>query len=67
MDSVFPELEREMAKRGMDYRGLAKVAGTSDMQMYRRLRGISRWQLHEVLSISDFFSHTDINTLFARR
>ena len=67
MDSVFPELEREMAKRGREYRGLAKVAGTSDMQMYRRLRGISRWQLHEVLCISDFFSHTDINTLFARR
>ena len=67
MDSVFPELAKEMVNRKMHYRDLAKVAGTSDMQMYRRLRGLSRWQMHEVLSISDYFGHSDIKVLFARR
>lgn len=67
MESVFPELDREMAKRDMHYRDLARVAGTSDMQMYRRLRGHTNWRINEVLRISDFFNHPDINILFARR
>ena len=67
MDFVFPNLESEMAKRNMHYRDLAKVAGVNDLQMYRRLRGISKFQLEEAAKIWRYFESLDVNTLFARR
>lgn len=67
MNSLYPNIDSEMAKRKMHYRDLARVAGTSDLQMYRRLRGYTNWKLIEAMKICHHFEHPDINTLFHRR
>jgi DNA-binding Xre family transcriptional regulator len=67
MISVFPNLDMEMEKRNMHYRDLAKVAGVNELQMYRRLRGISKFQLSEAAKICWHFDCPDVNRLFARR
>ena len=67
MESLYPNLDREMAQRDMNYHDLAKVAGVNGLQMYRRLRGISKFQLHEAAKICCYFNHTNVNELFARR
>lgn len=67
MASIYPNLDREMAERKMHYRDLAKVAGLNDLQMYRRLRGISKMQLDEAAKICWHFGCPDVNQLFERR
>ena len=67
MISVFPNLDIEMEKRNMHCRDLAKVAGVNELQMYRRLRGISKFQLSEAAKIYWHFDCPDVNRLFARR
>lgn len=67
MDSVFPNLDIELRKRNMNYRELARVAEVSELQMYRRLRGQTKWQLLEAMKVCRFLECYDINTLFARR
>ena len=66
MSSVYPNIDSEMAKRNMHYRDLAKVAGTTDLQMYRRLRGLTNWKLVEAMKICRFFEHPDVTILFQR-
>ena len=67
MNSIYPALDNEMAKRNMNYRDLAKVAGVNDLQMYRRLRGSSKMQLQEAAKICVYFCCPAVNALFARR
>ncbi len=67
MDSIFPNIDKELEKRGQNYRDLARVVDLSDIQMYRRLRGQTRLQLKEAIKICHFFELYDLETLFARR
>lgn len=66
MESVFPNIEGELAKRNMHYRDLARVAGISDLQMYRRMRGQTGWKMREILMICDFFQTNNMPKLFQR-
>ena len=67
MDSVFPNIDSELKKRKLHYRDLARAAEMSELQMYRRLRGHSKWQLVEAMKVCRFLDCYDIDTLFARR
>ena len=67
MKFLFPNIESELAKRDMNYRELARVIGLSDLAMYRRMVGITKWTLHEAIKISWFFNGVDINHLFEKK
>lgn len=67
MESNFPNIDSELKKRNIDYRELARVAGVSELQMYRRLKGHTKWQLSEAAKICRFLDNYDVVTLFARR
>lgn len=67
MNTAYPKIEEELSKRGMNYRQLAKVIGVSDLAMYRRMVGLTKWTLHEAIRISWFFNGVDINQLFEKK
>ena len=67
MKAVFPNLMDELEKRGMTYRELAQEIGLSNLAMYRRLVGLTKWSLHEAIRISWFFNGVDINYLFEEK
>ena len=67
MESIFPNLDSELARRKMHYRELAPVAGVSEMQMYRRMKGQTNWRLNEAVKVCLFLENPDVNNLFARR
>ncbi len=67
MNSIYPNLDAEMAKRNIDYRDLAKEIGISDMAMYRRMIGVTKWSLHEAIRISWLLNGVDIYKLFEKR
>lgn len=67
MESLYPNIEEELRRRNMHYRDLGRAIGLSDMQMYRRLRGLTNWKLIEVMRVCKYFDHPDVNILFARR
>ena len=67
MKTVFPNLMDELEKRGMTYRQLAQEIGLSNLAMYRRLVGLTKWSLHEAIRISWFFNGVDINYLFQEK
>lgn len=67
MKTVFPNLMDELEKRGMTYRQLAQEIGLSNLAMYRRLVGLTKWSLHEAIRISWFFNGVDINYLFEEK
>ena len=67
MKTVFPNLMDELEKRGMTYRQLAQEIGLSNLAMYRRLAGLTKWSLHEAIRISWFFNGVDINYLFEEK
>lgn len=66
MNTAYPKIEEELSKRGMNYRQLARVIGVSDLAMYRRMVGLTKWTLHEAIRISWFFNGVDINHLFEK-
>ena len=67
MKTVFPNLMDELEKRGMTYRQLAQEIGLSNLAMYRRLAGLTKWSLYEAIRISWFFNGVDINYLFEEK
>ena len=67
MRFIFPNIESELAKRDMNYRELARIIGISDLAMYRRMVGITKWTLHEAIRISWFFNGVDVNHLFEKK
>ena len=67
MKAVFPNLVGELEKRGMTYRELAQEIGLSNLAMYRRLVGLTKWSLHEAIRISWFFNGVDIHYLFQEK
>ena len=67
MDSFFPNIDSELEKRNMNYRDLARVIGISDLAMYRRMAGITKWTLHEAIKITWFFNGVDIYRLFEKK
>ena len=67
MKAVFPNLVDELEKRGVTYRELAQEIGLSNLAMYRRLVGLTKWSLHEAIRISWFFNGVDIHYLFQEK
>ena len=67
MKTVFPNIADELEKRDMTYRQLAQVIGISNLAMYRRMVGLTKWSLHEAIRISWFFNGVDINYLFHQK
>ncbi len=67
MESLFPNIDSELKKRNMHYRDLAKQIGLSDVAMYRRLVGVTKWTLHEAIKVSWFFNGVDIYRLFEKK
>lgn len=67
MESLFPNIDKELSKRNMSYRQLAKDVGLSDLAMYRRMVGLTKWTLHEAIRISWYFNGVDINQLFEQK
>lgn len=66
MKTVFPNIVDELEKRDMTYGELAQEVGLSDIAMYRRLVGLTKWSLHEAIRISWLFNGIDINYLFQK-
>ena len=67
MNSIYPNLDIEMEKRNMHYRDLAREVGISDMAMYRRMVGATKWSLHEAIKITWLMNGVDINKLFEKK
>ena len=67
MESLFPNIDKELSKRNMSYRQLAKTIGLSDLAMYRRLVGVTKWSLHEAIAISWLFNGLDVVQLFEQK
>lgn len=64
MRSKYPNLDEELRKRDMNYRQLGPILGLSDMAMYRRMVGGTKWSLQEAMQVRRFFNGVDINHLF---
>ena len=67
MNSIYPNLDIEMAKRDMHYRDLAKEVGISESAMYRRMAGATKLTLHEPIKISWLMNGVVIYKLFEKR
>lgn len=67
MNSMYPNLDIEMEKRNLHYRDLAKEVGISESAMYRRMKGVTKWSLHEAIRISWMMNGVDINKLFEKK
>ena len=67
MESLFPNIDKELSERNMSYRQLAKMVGLSDLAMYRRLVGSTKWSLHEAIAISWLFNGLDVVQLFEQK
>ena len=67
MKTVFPNIESELKSRNMNYRQLAKEVGISELAMYRRMVGITKWTLHEAIRLGWFFNGVDLNYLFQEK
>ena len=67
MNSLYPNLDIEMAKKNMHYRDLAKKVGISELAMYRRMVGATKWSLHEAIKISWLLNGMDIYKLFEKK
>lgn len=67
MKTVFPNIVDELEKRDMTYCQLAQEIGISNLAMYRRLVGLTKWSLHEAIRISWFFNGVDIHYLFQKK
>ena len=67
MKSLFPNIDAELSNRKMTYRQLARVIEISDLAMYRRMVGLTKWTLHEAIRISWFFNGVDVIHLFEKR
>jgi len=64
--SIYPNLDREMAARNLDYRDLARELGISNSSMYRRMIGETKWPLHEAVKIALMMDGVDIYKLFEK-
>jgi hypothetical protein len=64
LNSIYPNIDAELSKRGLTYHHLADELGMRHLAMYRRLAGITRFTLVEALEIRKVFNGEDINYLF---
>lgn len=67
MKTIFPNIVDELDKRNMTYQQLAQEIGISNLAMYRRMVGLTKWSLHEAIRISWVFNGIDINYLFQKK
>lgn len=66
MAFVYPNLEKKLSERGLDYRDLARVIDVSELGTYRRMRGDTEWKLPEVMKICKFLCCKNASQLFER-
>lgn len=67
MQTMYPTLVGEIAKRGIKKIAIAKQIGVSERALYNKLAGIAPFTWPEVCSIKDcFFPDMDQETLFQR-
>ena len=66
MNSVYPNLEKEMQQRHMSCARLAKMIGLSKYAMYRRISGQTDFKLTETVSICQILDNLDAEQLFLR-
>lgn len=66
MNSVYPNIDRELTKRHMSYSKLAKEVGLSKHAMYRRITGRTDFKLAEAVRICLVFDTIDAAQLFLR-
>lgn len=66
MNNVYPNLERELNRRGITLGELATATGLSPGSLRRRINGTTEWKLHEVARICFFLDHGDASELFLR-
>ena len=67
METVYPALVGEIAKRGVKKSVIANRIGISERALYNKLSGKASFKWEEVCTINRcFFPDIDPNTLFAR-
>ena len=64
MNSVYPNLEKEMQLRHLSYARLAKMIGLSKYAMYRRISGQTDFRLAEAVSVCQILDIWDAERLF---
>lgn len=66
MTTAYPNLTREMKEHNISCVALADYLDLTYMATYRRLRGVTEWQLHEAIAICTLLECSDIEYLFLR-
>lgn len=66
MAFVYPNLEKKLSERGLDYRDLAHEIKVSELGTYRRMRGETSWKLSEVWRTCEWLEENDALSLFQR-
>lgn len=66
MNSVYPNLEKEIQKRHLSYARLAKMIGLSKYAMYRRISGQTDFKITEAVCICQILGDLDADQLFLR-
>ena len=67
LQSIYPNLDKQMADHNIDYTQLAREIGLGNLAMYRRLKGIVNWSLPEALAVCQFFDNANATELFTIR
>lgn len=66
MKLVYPNLDREIKGRGLNYSKLATAVGLSKSAMYRRISGETDFKISEAVRICQHLGDLDANWLFLR-
>ena len=66
MITVYPALGKLMARDGITFKELAKIADTNAVALVFKMLGIKRWKLHEAVRICCFFHTQDAEHLFQK-
>ena len=66
METVYPNLDREIQKQDISYSKLAKIVGLSKYAMYRRIMGRTDFKVTEVVRICQVLENLDASQLFLR-
>lgn len=64
MTPIYPHLAEKMKEHNLSYPELANLMGISEICMYRRLRGLTQFQLPEIIWLCKYFKVSDATYLF---
>lgn len=66
MNSLFPNLQAAMERRGASIKDLADAIGLSEEIATLKMRGAQEWTLSEALAICRYLHCPDLRNLFLR-